>query len=76
MSATVELTVAQAIVRYLQNQYSEFDGERARLIGGIWGLFGHGNVASMSQAIFEYGAKLPYFQPKNESMPPSATPRR
>jgi 3D-(3,5/4)-trihydroxycyclohexane-1,2-dione acylhydrolase (decyclizing) len=49
MSASVELTVAQAIVNYLQSQHSELDGERSRLIGGIWGLFGHGNVASMSQ---------------------------
>ena len=66
MAMFVELTVAQAIVRYLQNQYSEFDGQRTRLVGGIWGIFGHGNVASMSQAIFEYGDRLPYFQPKNE----------
>src|SRR5215471_12069245 len=66
MSASIELTVAQAIVKYLQAQHSDFDGERTRLIGGIWGLFGHGNVASMSQAIFECGDELPYFQPKNE----------
>jgi len=66
MATFVELTVAQAIVRYLQNQYSELDGQRTRLVGGIWGIFGHGNVASMSQAIFEYGDRLPYFQPKNE----------
>src|SRR5215469_6681151 len=66
MAETRKLTVAQAIVIYLQRQYSEFDGARERLIGGMFGIFGHGNVASVSQALDEYGQQLPFFQPKNE----------
>ena len=38
----VRLTAAQALVRFLQAQYSERDGERRRLIPAMWGIFGHG----------------------------------
>jgi 3D-(3,5/4)-trihydroxycyclohexane-1,2-dione acylhydrolase (decyclizing) len=60
------LTLAQAIVKYLQAQYSEYDGEQQRFIQGIWGIFGHGNVSGLSQALVEYGQDLPYHQPRNE----------
>ena len=60
------LTLAQAIVKYLQVQHSELDGERRRFIQGIWGIFGHGNVSGLSQALVEYGQELPYHQPRNE----------
>ena len=60
------LTLAQAIVKYLQVQYSEYDGEQQRFIQGIWGIFGHGNVSGLSQALVEYGQDLPYHQPRNE----------
>jgi 3D-(3,5/4)-trihydroxycyclohexane-1,2-dione acylhydrolase (decyclizing) len=60
------LTVAQAIVSFLQAQYSRRDGEEQRLIPAIFGIFGHGNVAGLSQALYEYGAELPYYQPFNE----------
>src|SRR3954471_8040948 len=63
---TVRLTTAQAIVRFLQAQYSERDGVRRRVIPAVWGIFGHGNVASFSQALEEVGDELPYHQPKNE----------
>jgi 3D-(3,5/4)-trihydroxycyclohexane-1,2-dione acylhydrolase (decyclizing) len=63
---TVRLTTAQAIVRFLQVQYSERDGVRRRVIPAVWGIFGHGNVASFSQALEEVGNELPYHQPKNE----------
>jgi len=63
---TVQLTVAQAIVKYLQVQYSERDGNRRRLIPAVFGIFGHGNVAGLGQALFEYGDELPYYQPCNE----------
>lgn len=66
MTGTRRLTLAQATIHYLQQQFSSFDGEQARLIGGMFGIFGHGNVASVSQAIEEYGAELPFHQPKNE----------
>src|SRR5262245_44451918 len=64
--ATRHLTVAQAIVEYLQVQYSERDGQRRRLIPAIWGIFGHGNVAGLGQALVERGRDLPYHQPFNE----------
>ncbi len=63
---TVRLTTAQALVRYLQVQYSEFDGVRRRLIPSLFGIFGHGNVAGLGQALYEYGQDLPYRQPRNE----------
>jgi len=63
--ATVRLTVAQALIRYLQVQYSERDGMRQRLIPAIWAIFGHGNVG-LGQAIIQEGTELPLYQPKNE----------
>ena len=63
---TVRLTMAQALVKYLQVQYSERDGKTRRLIPGIFGIFGHGNVAGLGQALYEYGRDLPYHQTRNE----------
>jgi 3D-(3,5/4)-trihydroxycyclohexane-1,2-dione acylhydrolase (decyclizing) len=63
---TVRLTTAQAIVRYLQAQYSERDGDRRRLIPGMWGIFGHGNVIGLGQALQEHGTDLTFFQGRNE----------
>ncbi|MDQ6905998.1 MAG: 3D-(3,5/4)-trihydroxycyclohexane-1,2-dione acylhydrolase (decyclizing) [Chloroflexota bacterium] len=63
---TIRLTMAQALVKYLQVQHSERDGETRRLIPAIFGIFGHGNVAGIGQALFEYGQDLPYYQPCNE----------
>src|SRR5579872_4178458 len=62
---TTRLTVAQAIVSFLQNQYSERDGEQHRLIGGCFGIFGHGNVAGLGQAL-EQDPGLPYYLFRNE----------
>ncbi len=62
----IRLTTAQAIVRYLQVQHSERDGDTRRLIPGIFGIFGHGNVHGLGQAIDEYGADLTFFQGRNE----------
>lgn len=59
-------TVAQAIVEYLQVQYSELDGERRRLVPGMYGIFGHGNSVGLAQGIDEYGADFPHFAGKNE----------
>ncbi len=63
---TIRLTMAQALVKYLQVQYSERDGQKRRLIPAIFGIFGHGNVAGLGQAIYEYGKDLPFYQPCNE----------
>ena len=48
---TVRLTVAQATIRFLANQYVERDGERAKFFAGCFGIFGHGNVAGIGQAL-------------------------
>ena len=53
MSETIRLTVAQALVRFLSNQFSERDGVEYRLVTGIFGIFGHGNVAGVGQAMLQ-----------------------
>ncbi len=63
---TLRLTMAQALVKYLQVQYSERDEQRRRLIPAIFGIFGHGNVAGVGQALYEYGRDLPFHQTRNE----------
>ncbi|MFF8285863.1 3D-(3,5/4)-trihydroxycyclohexane-1,2-dione acylhydrolase (decyclizing) [Streptomyces albus] len=67
---TVRLTVAQALVRFLAAQHTERDGERHRLVEACWGVFGHGNVAGLGQALVESGqgpgAPLPFLQGRNE----------
>ncbi|MFF1285547.1 3D-(3,5/4)-trihydroxycyclohexane-1,2-dione acylhydrolase (decyclizing) [Streptomyces sp. NPDC058299] len=63
---TTRLTVAQALVRFLAAQYTERDGERRRLIGATWGIFGHGNVAGIGQALIEYADVMPFHQGRNE----------
>ena len=65
---TERLTVAQATVKFLAAQFSERDGVRQRLIPGVWGIFGHGNVSGLGQALEELGGavKLPTYRPQNE----------
>ncbi|MCC6277991.1 MAG: 3D-(3,5/4)-trihydroxycyclohexane-1,2-dione acylhydrolase (decyclizing) [Oligoflexia bacterium] len=64
---TKRLTVAAAIVEFLKNQYVSRDGQEHRLINGMMGIFGHGNVAGLGQALEEHGhGDLPFIQPKNE----------
>lgn len=64
---TIRLTVAQALVRFLSVQYTERDGVRHRLIAGTWGIFGHGNVAGIGQALLQAGEDvMPYHQGRNE----------
>jgi len=68
--STVRLTVAQAVVRFLASQRSERDGVERRLIPGCFGIFGHGNVAGVGQALLEAqvtgSADLPYYLARNE----------
>jgi 3D-(3,5/4)-trihydroxycyclohexane-1,2-dione acylhydrolase (decyclizing) len=65
-ATTIRLTVAQALVRFLSAQYTERDGVRQRLIGATWGIFGHGNVAGLGQALVEYADDMPFHQGRNE----------
>ncbi|HEY8143245.1 MAG TPA: 3D-(3,5/4)-trihydroxycyclohexane-1,2-dione acylhydrolase (decyclizing) [Kofleriaceae bacterium] len=62
---TVRLTMAQALVRFLACQWSERDGAEQRLFAGCFGIFGHGNVAGIGQALQETPA-LRYYQSRNE----------
>jgi 3D-(3,5/4)-trihydroxycyclohexane-1,2-dione acylhydrolase (decyclizing) len=67
---TVRLTVAQALVRFLAVQHTERDGARQRLFAGCFGIFGHGNVAGIGQALLESARgpepRLRYLQARNE----------
>ena len=62
----VRLTMAQALVRFLANQYVERDGVENRFFAGCFGIFGHGNVAGVGQALLEYEDDLTYYQSRNE----------
>ncbi|MFI1196365.1 3D-(3,5/4)-trihydroxycyclohexane-1,2-dione acylhydrolase (decyclizing) [Micromonospora sp. NPDC020750] len=66
----MKLTVAQATIRFLANQYSERDGRRHRLIAGCFGIFGHGNVAGLGQALrqaeLDGDPGMTYYQCRNE----------
>src|SRR3954465_1693009 len=70
MSETVRLTVAQALIRFLGAQYSERDGVEQKLFAGCFGIFGHGNVAGIGQALLEAELAepelLPYVLGRNE----------
>ncbi|HEX7994457.1 MAG TPA: thiamine pyrophosphate-binding protein, partial [Streptosporangiaceae bacterium] len=66
----MKLTVGQAIVRFLAAQHTERDGVSQRLIEGCFGIFGHGNVAGLGEALLaaelSEPAALPYYQGRNE----------
>src|SRR5215212_7216136 len=70
MAQQVRLTVAQALVKFLGVQYSESDGEQHKLFAGCFGIFGHGNVAGIGQALLqaelEQPDALPYILGRNE----------
>ena len=66
VSGMTRLTVAQALVRFLAVQETERDGARERLIAGCYGIFGHGNVAGLGQALHQYRESLRFFPARNE----------
>ena len=63
---TVRLTTAQALVRFLSAQFSERDGRRQAFVAGCFGIFGHGNVAGVGQALDQMHGRLRYYQCRNE----------
>jgi 3D-(3,5/4)-trihydroxycyclohexane-1,2-dione acylhydrolase (decyclizing) len=63
---SVRLTVAQALVRFLAVQEIERDGERQRFFAGCFGIFGHGNLAGLGQALQQHQDLLPFHQARNE----------
>jgi 3D-(3,5/4)-trihydroxycyclohexane-1,2-dione acylhydrolase (decyclizing) len=64
--STVRLTMAQALIRFLASQYVERDGVERRFFAGCFGIFGHGNVAGVGQALQQYAGEFTYYQARNE----------
>ena len=62
----IRLTMAQALVKFLDNQFVSFDGEETKFIQGIFGIFGHGNVVGLGEALQEPNHSLKFFQGHNE----------
>ena len=66
-SSTVRLTMAQALVRFMMAQEAEqVDGSTAPVFAGIWGIFGHGNVAGLGEALHQYRDHMAHFRGQNE----------
>lgn len=63
---TVRLTTAQAIIRYLNAQFIDIDGAHVRLCGGGFGIFGHGNVTCLGEALYDHRDTLPLYRGQNE----------
>ncbi|WP_320130647.1 3D-(3,5/4)-trihydroxycyclohexane-1,2-dione acylhydrolase (decyclizing) [uncultured Sphaerochaeta sp.] len=63
---TIRLTMAQALLRFLDNQYIEFDGETTKFVQGVFGIFGHGCVVGLGEALAAKENTLPFYQAKNE----------
>jgi 3D-(3,5/4)-trihydroxycyclohexane-1,2-dione acylhydrolase (decyclizing) len=66
MTQTETITVAQALVRFLAAQHVERDGRQERFFAGCFGIFGHGNVAGLGQALAQHPDLLPYHPARNE----------
>lgn len=62
----LRLTMAQALVKFLDNQYLEVDGEAQKFVKGIFAIFGHGNVLGLGQALEENSGELRVYQGRNE----------
>ncbi|MGF7005443.1 3D-(3,5/4)-trihydroxycyclohexane-1,2-dione acylhydrolase (decyclizing) [Aminobacter sp. BE322] len=66
MTKTVRLTMAQALTRYLTRQMTVIDGKKLPLFGGVWAIFGHGNVAGLGEALYQVREELPTYRAHNE----------
>lgn len=64
---TIRLTTAQAVIRWLSNQFIDIDGEEMRLCGGGFGIFGHGNVTCLGEALNTVHDELPLYRGQNET---------
>jgi len=65
MYKTIRLTTTQAIIRFLKNQWVERDEVQNRFFEGMWGIFGHGNVTGLGQAL-EQDGEFTHYLPRNE----------
>ncbi|MER8427032.1 3D-(3,5/4)-trihydroxycyclohexane-1,2-dione acylhydrolase (decyclizing), partial [Mesorhizobium sp. M1403] len=66
MTKTIRLTMAQALTRFLAQQMAEIDGKKVPIFGGVWAIFGHGNVAGVGEALYQVRDELPTFRAHNE----------
>ncbi len=62
----MKLTMSQALVRFLDNQYIQFDGKEEKFVNGVFGIFGHGCVCGLGQALEQGGHSLRFYQGHNE----------
>lgn len=63
---TTRLTVAQALVQFLDNQYLDVDGKEIKFVHGVAAIFGHGNVLGIGQALAQNAGGLTLYQGRNE----------
>ena len=66
MMKTRKLTMGQAIIQFLEQQYVERDGRETQFLAGMFGIFGHGNVAGIGQALHQYSDSFRFYQTRNE----------
>ena len=63
---SIRLTMAQALVRYLAAQRTMWEGHEVPLFAGVWGIFGHGNVAGLGEALYRHRNEIPTWRAHNE----------
>ncbi len=66
MSKTIRLTMAQAVAHFLKGQMTMVDGKKTPIFGGVWAIFGHGNVVGIGEALYQVRDELPTFRAHNE----------
>src|SRR5882757_6442501 len=66
MTKTIRLTMAQALTRFLARQMTEIDGRKVPIFGGVFAIFGHGNVAGLGEALYQVRDELPTYRAHNE----------
>ncbi|AYG65631.1 MULTISPECIES: 3D-(3,5/4)-trihydroxycyclohexane-1,2-dione acylhydrolase (decyclizing) [unclassified Rhizobium] len=66
MGKTIRLTMAQAVAHFLKKQMTIIDGQKQPIFGGVWAIFGHGNVAGIGEALYQVREELPTFRAHNE----------
>ena len=66
MQKTIRLTMSQAVAKFLTRQKTEIDGEIVPIFGGVFAIFGHGNVAGFGEALYQVRDELPTYRAHNE----------
>ncbi|MFK0163707.1 3D-(3,5/4)-trihydroxycyclohexane-1,2-dione acylhydrolase (decyclizing) [Rhizobium sp. NPDC090279] len=66
MGKTIRLTMAQAVTHFLKQQMTIIDGQKQPIFGGVWAIFGHGNVAGIGEALYQVREELPTYRAHNE----------